>query len=629
MSDHFDNVTKPLEEFLDCGLYMIRFYERRLAFQNLSTFAIFFAGVPAFSIQFSCDGRHESTFQAVEFLWIFSLFFSIASAIDSQVSYQLSSAVDIKSGAVPPMWVSAWIVTAPFISLLISVGSFVVGIALFTFLKFVNARYAPVCVTIALAIWITGLTCTYMWFFINLNLGSIAKKWVGNIFHIDNNPARPNPPAANQPLPPTWSIRRNTFAPTQWDRITPLIWKPTNDRLRRLAMRVIEDNRLYGPGHNSAQIRQEDNWRIDSNRIAFPSGVYSEEWTGVHVSAVHDIQFSADGKYMATCSQDERIVIWIVDSSNGANVLHSSRPNLASQPLRLAWHPNMIPLLAAMPARGTTLVTFDLRDASLLTISSLSAMQGPVRAIAWMPYNEDLVYTESYYIRCINRKSVEQWSVELPYSLGEVAITPDGTRAIVVGTVDEVGTGDTVKIKPSRSPPERRIILINIEGRQIIFETPTLNQVRSLDVSSAGALLLVTYEGKAFPQLFRIHSAKLVLLQTYCLPEEVEYSGSGQLGFPDWTFGVDGPRRDDCVVMCANKKGTMFIWDRESSHLLKTLEIPLGPASSLTGFAWDHGSFGNPMIAASSADGTIWLYNPQRLDPGVAGQQSTIASTHP
>jgi hypothetical protein len=58
---------------------------------------------------------------------------------------------------------------------------------------------------------------------------------------------------------------------------------------------------------------------------------------------------------------------------------------------------------------------------------------------------------------------------------------------------------------------------------------------------------------KASPQLFRIHSAQLVLLQTYCLPEEAEYSGSGQLGFPDWTFGVDGLRKDDCVVMCANK----------------------------------------------------------------------------
>ncbi|KAF8332735.1 WD40-repeat-containing domain protein [Cantharellus anzutake] len=675
MSDHFDNVTKALEDY---GLYMIKFYERRPAFQNLSTVATLFAGVSASSIQFSYDGHRESTFQAVEFLWILSLCFSIASAIGSQASYQLSSAVYIKSDAIPPMWVSAWIVTAPFIFLLISVGSFALGIALFTFLKFDNARYAPVLVTIALATWVMGSICAYMWFFIDLNLGSIAEKWAGvrrrtptplrrtqhalfiglQVDDIEKNHlAHPNswdwvvPPVANQP-PPRQPIRRETFEPTLWDRLVPLLWKlgsahpehKPNDRLRRLIMRVVEHNRTSGPGHDRARIRRENNWRrIDSNRMAFSSGGYFDEWTGIHVSAVHDIQFSADGKYMATCSQDQTIVIWTVDPSDGVNVLYSSPlPLLISQLLRLSWHPKY-PLLAVMPARSDTLIICDISDTKP-TISPLrTSFSAPVRAIAWMPNNKHLVYGEDHHIRCINAKwdnpsnvqNVEQdveWDIELSYSLDKVAITPDGTRAIVICMVDKVDKVDirgTVEIKPSRSPPERRIILINIEGRQIIFEMPTLNQVRGLDISSYGALVLVTYEGKASPQLFRIHSAKLVLLQTYCLPEEVEYSGSGQLGFPDWTFGVDGLRKDDCVVISANKKGTIFIWDRESSDLLNTLETPLGRASSLTGFAWNHGSIKNPMIAASSTDGTVWLYNRQSSDPGAADWQSTIASTHP
>ncbi|KAF8332720.1 WD40-repeat-containing domain protein [Cantharellus anzutake] len=656
MSNHLDDIRKALEEFLDFGLYTIRYYERRPTFQNLSTVATLFAGVSASTIQLGYDGHKQTLFKAVQFLWILSLCFAIASAISSQFSYQWSSAVYMKSDVTPPRWVSTWIVTAPFTFLVISVGSFAIGIAFFTFLKFVDARYIYICVTIALVIWAIGSICVYIWFF--LDLKTITAKRIGDVLQVDDiekNLARPNPqnqvvpPAANQPLPPRQPIRRKTFEPTEWDRVVPLLWKlgsarpehKTNDRLRRLIMRVVEHNRTSGPGRDRTRIRQENNWkRIDSNRMAFPSGAYFDEWTGIHVSAVHDIQFSADGKYMATCSQDQKIVIWTVDPSDGVNVLHSSLPILTSQLLRLSWHPKY-PLLAVMPARSTALIICDISDTSHPTISPLRTnFSTPVRAIAWMPNNKHLVYGEDHHIRCIDAKwdspsnvqNVEQsveWDIELSYSLDEVAITPDGTRAIVICTVDKVDTGGTEKIKPSRSPPERRIILINIEGREIIFEMPTLNQVRGLDISSYGALVLVTYEGKASPQLFRIHSAKLVLLQTYCLPEEVEYSGCGQLGFPDWTFGVDGLRKDDCVVICANKKGTIFIWDRESSDLLNTLETPLAPASSLTGFAWNHGSIKNPMIAASSTDGTVWLYNPQSSDPGAADRQSMIASTHP
>ncbi|KAF8332723.1 uncharacterized protein EI90DRAFT_3054144 [Cantharellus anzutake] len=359
-------------------------------------------------------------------------------------------------------------------------------------------------------------------------------------------------------------------------------------------------------------------WKLDNTPSEYKSATSNfrrlvMQWTGVHVSAVHDIRFSADGDYLATCSQDQKVVVWAMRPE--VRIHFSSLCDPSTQPHRLSWHPKHL-LLAVMLVRSANLVIYDLSGAGKPTVSSWSAKQrpvkakqGPVRAVTWMPSKEALVYTEGHHVRCFNRDS-EEWNIELPYSLDEVAVTPDGTKLVVVGTVDSVDV-DGKQFKPSKSPPERRIIMIEIDGRAKIFETPTLNQVRGLDVSSSGALLLVTYEGKASPQLFRIHSTWLVLLQTYRPPKgEVEYSGYSQLGIRGWTSGVDGLRIDECAVMCADKEGSIFIWDRGSSDLLHTLKAPLSRASHLTGFAWNHGPIENPTIAASSANGTIWFYHP-------------------
>ncbi|KAF8332727.1 uncharacterized protein EI90DRAFT_693671 [Cantharellus anzutake] len=633
MSNHLGDITKALEEFLGHGLYTIRYYERRPTFENLSTVATLFAGVSASTIQLSYDGNKKRLFEAVQFLWIFSLCLSIASAISSQVSYRWSSAVYIKSDLTPPWLVSAWIVTAPFTFLVISVGSFAIGIALFTFLKFGDAEYIRVCVTAALVIWTIGSLLVYMWFFIDLRvIKPKKKKWVGT----DDIEKIPKTPVTNQSLPslpPGQPIKRepvlnpDTDAPqnprlvvrktleaSQWTDIIPLLWElditPSEYRratsnFRRLVMRVVESNRTPDLVYNYAQIRQNSK----QERISRTKGVatllesQADEWTGMHLSAVHDIKFSADGDYLATCSQDQKVMVWAMRPEVKTHFSFRCDPN--TQPHRLSWHPKHL-LLAVMPVRSADLVICDLSGAGKPTVSSCPAKQGPVKAVTWMPNKESLVYTEGHHVRCFNRDG-EEWNIDLTYSLDEVAVTPDGTKLVVVGTVDSVEV-DGKQLKPSKFPPERRIILIEIDGRAKIFETPTLNQVRGLDVSFSGALLLVTYEGKAFPQLFRIHSTWLVLLQTYCPPnEEVEYSGCSQLGIRGWASGVDGLRIDECAVMCADKKGFIFICDRGSSDLVHTLRVPLGRASHLTGFAWNHE---HPTIAASSANGTIWFYNP-------------------
>ncbi|KAG8732880.1 hypothetical protein FRC10_000546 [Ceratobasidium sp. 414] len=86
---HMESVRDALSTFIEVGVPTIRHAQNHTAngLQYLSTVATFFSGVTATTIQYSFNVIGNTRADLVNALWIISLIFSIASAINSQLAY--------------------------------------------------------------------------------------------------------------------------------------------------------------------------------------------------------------------------------------------------------------------------------------------------------------------------------------------------------------------------------------------------------------------------------------------------------------------------------------------------------------------------------------------------------------
>ncbi|KAG8681716.1 hypothetical protein FRC08_015465 [Ceratobasidium sp. 394] len=85
---HMESMRDALNSFIEVGVPTIRHAQNHTAngLQYLSAVATFFSGVTATTIQYSFEQTGNTRADLVNALWIISLIFSIASAINSQVS---------------------------------------------------------------------------------------------------------------------------------------------------------------------------------------------------------------------------------------------------------------------------------------------------------------------------------------------------------------------------------------------------------------------------------------------------------------------------------------------------------------------------------------------------------------
>jgi len=77
--------------------------------------------------------------------------------------------------------------------------------------------------------------------------------------------------------------------------------------------------------------------------------------------------------------------------------------------------------------------------------------------------------------------------------LQNVAITPDSQRLVGVGPLLRSPTG----LQPSKSRVENRIVVYNVDTKQIENQTPILNNVRDITLAQTtrnGLVALISYE---------------------------------------------------------------------------------------------------------------------------------------
>ncbi|KAF9506422.1 hypothetical protein BS47DRAFT_1428124 [Hydnum rufescens UP504] len=166
MEEHLQNLTRALTTFVDVGVPTIRFTQRHTAdaLQNLSTVATFFSAVTATTLQYSYQSFQTRTEEAVNLLWIMSLVFSLASAINSQLAYHWRSAIYRSPRSCVPWWVSIWITRTPLLFLVSSVIAFSAGLVCFTYATFYSSPFIPIIITVCTSISSFALFAVGLWF---------------------------------------------------------------------------------------------------------------------------------------------------------------------------------------------------------------------------------------------------------------------------------------------------------------------------------------------------------------------------------------------------------------------------------------------------------------------------------
>ncbi|KAJ4463512.1 hypothetical protein C8J55DRAFT_309394 [Lentinula edodes] len=305
-----------------------------------------------------------------------------------------------------------------------------------------------------------------------------------------------------------------------------------------------------------------------------------------HRALIWNLQFSPDGKFLATSSWDKTSVIFRVQDS------------VISVYRRLA-HPKGVVKQVAWSPGGHLLLTRLSRSINVWTQKTISRPT-IVESIVWLPgTGEDFLSVEgSNVVRLSLNGKISGIYKFRNMNLQSIAVTPDGTRLLGVGTLLHSVDG----LRPRLSRTEKRIAVYNIDTNQIETLVPVLSNVKGITVvpnSHNDFLTLISYEDKATPQLWKLdvskNTSRLTIHQRYFPKVPTDFAGPSYFG-----------GKNEELVLCVDKIGDLHIWDRESGTLLHRIRAhELG--RDVTCIAWNHPH--DPfMFATGSLHGSVQLW---------------------
>lgn len=312
-----------------------------------------------------------------------------------------------------------------------------------------------------------------------------------------------------------------------------------------------------------------------------------------HQALVRHLQFSLDGKFLATSSWDRTSVIFHVGDPFTAHRTLAHPSGFVGQ---VAWSPS-----------GNILLTKLNRAIKVWTAAGVCTKtidrHRVVQSVCWLPGGEAFMSVEGGDVTKLDLtgKVLDTYHFER-LAIHDVSVTPDAQRLLGVGTLQSSGDG----LQPSKCRAEKQIIAYNLDKKEIENQVPVLHEIRDITLARNGQVALVSYENKAPPQLWKLEMVKdrtkndatttrLSLRHTYMPKFPVDFAGPSYFG-----------GKDDQLVLCAGKAGDIHIWDRESGALLHHVRAQaLG--GDLTCIAWNPAS--DPfMFATGSHDGGVRIW---------------------
>ncbi|KAI6012979.1 hypothetical protein EDC04DRAFT_2904814 [Pisolithus marmoratus] len=311
-----------------------------------------------------------------------------------------------------------------------------------------------------------------------------------------------------------------------------------------------------------------------------------------HQALVRHLQFSPNGKFLATAGWDKKSVVFRVARSGeltAHRVLFNGRGLIG----QVAWSPNGQAILVRLP-RAIRVWSED-----GVCMRSIVRPQ-PIQSIAWLPNGEGFLSVEGSDVVRLN---LMEGTVLDTYNLGQVqlcgvAVTQDCVRLVGVGPsiTPEEGPHPSCHIRV-----EKRIIVYNMVTKTKEIQTPLADDIRDITMARKTPL--------APPQIWRLEiikdrdrdctTSRISLKHAFATKAPVESAGSCYFG------GCD-----DQFVVCAGKTGDVHIWDRDSATLLHFIG-PQGARGDLTCIGWNRGltDLKTAMFATGSHGGVVRVWS--------------------
>ncbi|OJT12118.1 hypothetical protein TRAPUB_11343 [Trametes pubescens] len=321
-----------------------------------------------------------------------------------------------------------------------------------------------------------------------------------------------------------------------------------------------------------------------------------------HLALVRHLQFSPNGKFLATSSWDRTSVIFKVGVSKSLHGL-ASVPIGAQETFtshRILAHPQGFVGQVAWSPSGHLLLTKLGRGVKIWTEDGVCKRtidrRRNVQSITWMPGGEAFLSVEGSDVTKLDLNGTVLATYHFDRMvLHDVAVTQDGVRMVCVGTLTASSDG----FHPSKCRAEKQIIAYNMVKSEIENRVPVLHEVRDITLARNDQVALVSYENKAPPQLWKLDpvkdSVRLSLRHTYMPKVTVDFAGPSYFG-----------GKSDQLVLCAGKAGDIHIWDRESGTLLQHIRAQT-VGGDLTCIAWNH-AWDTFMFATGSHDGGVRIW---------------------
>ncbi|KIJ59080.1 hypothetical protein HYDPIDRAFT_190627 [Hydnomerulius pinastri MD-312] len=365
----------------------------------------------------------------------------------------------------------------------------------------------------------------------------------------------------------------------------------------------------------------------------------------VHSALVRHVQFSPNGKYLATSSWDKTAVIFREGLVPDRTLMHVQ--GFVGQ---VAWSPNGRVLLTRF-TRGIKVWSED------GVFKKLIDRVRQVQAIVWLPrgdgnWHVPLIANWCSFVDCVFELG-SQWTGEKRRSctmeahqsvkildtynfdhmrISNITVTSDGVRLIGVGPSIPPKDGP----QPTRhAKVEKRIIVYNMQTKRkerygFCSQTPLFDAVRDVIISRKSSVVLVSFE-QAAPQLWKLEvvkgrdrpsientcTSRLTLRHTFVLNVPVSIAGPCYFGGNEDQFvfcagkglslpGLGSATADDA----ARTAGDIHIWDRETAAVLRYLRPPNMPAvGNLTCIGWNNATDHPMMLATGSHNGTVQIWS--------------------
>ncbi|KAF9426877.1 hypothetical protein BGZ94_005875 [Podila epigama] len=365
--------------------------------------------------------------------------------------------------------------------------------------------------------------------------------------------------------------------------ISPAVMVPEN-RLETLLKQAIElqtKNCVYHDSHGDASYSLYSDHVCDS--VGIPS-VTCQILEG-HTNEVWYIAFSHDGRYLASTSVDNRVIIWDMETFEVVHTLlgHSDSVSCCS------WSPDDSLLVTA--GFDKTVKLWDVQTGTLKKTN----LKHPdiVTSLGWLPDGNRFISGSEKCLLLMSTSGEVLHSWTIP--VRDLAITSDGKTLVATNntTIRLISLVDMVETKKFEEMDDITAICLSKDNRYLLVNTtvkptqlPMLREVHLWDLQ----------EGKVKHKYAGYQQGRFVIRPCF---GGISQSSSGKSKHHDERrFGEEDPHDQlrERFVVSGSEDCKIHLWHRDNGHLVQTFE---GHTKAVTCVAW-HPT--NPAIFASASD---------------------------